>query len=237
MKLENIDAILFDSEKVLNGPKTGHWFISPNFFSFANKLTFENISIENRNKAFSMAGNYINSIAFINTKEEEYEHFKKYYEIFSKELPELQLDIENINELAKDLVFNTEKYKFFDDAVKVIPFLHKKYKLAVVSDTWPSLKDVFINTGLYSYFSSELQIDNYGTKIVDISNKDVVNYIYITFGITPMIGAHNPVGYDEAVYKVNSRGDITLEQFNHLKSFDIPERYHNYITNPLPKSN
>ncbi|BCN29061.1 hypothetical protein bsdtb5_03560 [Anaeromicropila herbilytica] len=36
----------------------------------------------------------------------------------------------------------------------MIPLLHNKYKLAVVSDAWPSLTDVFINAGLYSYFSS-----------------------------------------------------------------------------------
>lgn len=81
-----------------------------------------------------MAGNYINLIVVIKTKEDEYEHFKKYYEIFSNELPELQLEKENICELARDLVFNAEKYKFYDDAIKAIPFLNKQYKLAVVSD-------------------------------------------------------------------------------------------------------
>lgn len=154
MKLGNIEAILFDSGRVLNSPQSGHWFITPNFFSYVNKTAFDNIDSEKRNIAFFKAGNYINSIAVIKTKEEEYEHFKKYYEIFSIGLPELKLDIDNICELAKDLVYNTEKYKFYDDAIKTIPYLSKNYKLAVVSDAWPSLKDVFINAGLYSYFSS-----------------------------------------------------------------------------------
>ncbi len=154
MNLDNIEAILFDSGKVLNYPKTGHWFKSPMFFSYIQKNTFENISNKKRTIAFTKASNYINSINFIQTKEEEYEHFKKFYEIFSNELPELNLDNDNISKLANDLVYNNEKYTFYDDAIDLIPSLNKKYKLAIVSDAWPSLKDIFINAGLYSYFSS-----------------------------------------------------------------------------------
>lgn len=36
----------------------------------------------------------------------------------------------------------------------VIPKLSKSYKLAVVSDAWPSLENVFRNAGLRDYFSS-----------------------------------------------------------------------------------
>lgn len=154
MKLHNIEAVIFDSGKVLNAPQSRHWFISPNFFCHVNRSIFDSISMDKRNKAFSKAGDYINSIAVINSKDEEYEHFKKYYVIFSNELPELRLQNESINELARDLVYNTEKYKFFNDAIHRIPILHDKYKLAIVSDAWPSLRDVFIEAGFYSYFSS-----------------------------------------------------------------------------------
>lgn len=154
MRLHNIEAILFDSGKVLNAPKTGHWFISTNFFNHVNKTIFDKISMEKRNRAFSIASDYINSITMIKTREEEYEHFRKYYDIFSKTLPELQIQDEAVDGLAKDLVYNTEKYKFFEDAIHVIPILYDKYKLAVVSDAWPSLKEVFVYANFYSYFSS-----------------------------------------------------------------------------------
>jgi putative hydrolase of the HAD superfamily len=154
MKLNNIEAILFDSGRVLNVPRSGHWFIPPKFYSYVDASIFDSISTAKRNLAFSKASAYINSISEIKTTEEEYEYFKNYYEILSNELKELKLSKQNINDLAKDLVYNSEKYKFFDDALKIIPLLHIKYKLAVVSDAWPSLKDVFINAGLYSYFSS-----------------------------------------------------------------------------------
>lgn len=154
MKLKNIDALLFDSGRVLSHPLMGHWFISPEFYKYINENTFRNIDIKKRNLAFAKAGSYINSNPVIKTKEEELEHFKKYYDIFSSELPELNLDYVKICLLAEDLVFNTKKYRFFDDAVTTLPILAKKYKLAVVSDAWPSLKDVFIDAGLISFFSS-----------------------------------------------------------------------------------
>jgi putative hydrolase of the HAD superfamily len=154
MKLDNIEAILFDSGRVLNVPKSGHWFISPGFYSQINRRAFEKIGKNRINIAFSKAGNYINSISVITSKEEEYTHFLKYYTIFSEELPELGLTESKIAELAKDLVYNTEKYLFFEDALTIIPELSKKYKLAVVSDAWPSLKDVFMKADLYKYFSS-----------------------------------------------------------------------------------
>lgn len=40
------------------------------------------------------------------------------------------------------------------DALKIIPKLKAKYKLAIVSDEWPSLRDVYENKDLYNYFDS-----------------------------------------------------------------------------------
>lgn len=87
-------------------------------------------------------------------KHNEYFHFKKFYKIFSDNLKELELDEKKINSLAEDLVYNSDKYTFFDDALKVIPKLSSKYKLGIVSDAWPSLKDVYKKKGLDIYFDS-----------------------------------------------------------------------------------
>jgi len=149
-----IRGILFDSGHVLNQSSTGHWFISPRFFEYIEEEKYNAINKVKINTAFKKAGQYINSQSLIKTKEDEYIHFNKYYEIFSSSLPELELKDEQINGLAKDLVYNMNKYIFFDDALKIIPELKSKYKLAIVSDAWPSLKDVYENKGLYNYFDS-----------------------------------------------------------------------------------
>jgi hypothetical protein len=87
------------------------------------------------------------------------------------------------------------------------------------------------------YFSTHLAYYDYETKILDIKRGSESNrrYIYITFGSTPMIGAHNPVGYDELSYKVDVQGKITLENFIHLKSFEIPEWLRDTMIKPYPE--
>lgn len=85
------------------------------------------------------------------------------------------------------------------------------------------------------YFSSPLAYYNYEMKIIDIKkNYPEAGIIYITIGSTPMIGAHNPVGYDELIYKVDVFANITLEKFTHLKSFDIPEWLRTNIIESYP---
>lgn len=149
-----IKAILFDSGRVLNAPRTGHWFITPNFFTYVDKKKFNSINSCQKKLAFNKAGEYIHKQNFILNEDEEYKHFIEYYRIFSKYLPELQLQNKDVQAIAKDCVYNYDKYSFFDDAVDLIPELSKSYKLAVVSDAWPSLENVFKRANLRDYFSS-----------------------------------------------------------------------------------
>lgn len=151
---KKIKAILIDSGRVLNGPVTGSWFITPNFFNYVDRKKFNSVSFLKRKEALSKAGEYISKQNLIVSEEEEYTHFFQYYNIFSKCLPQLDLREDNVKSIARDLVYNYDKYAFFKDAEELIPKLSKKYKLAVVSDAWPSLENVFINANLRDYFSS-----------------------------------------------------------------------------------
>lgn len=90
------------------------------------------------------------------------------------------------------------------------------------------------NTFYNNYFSTELEYFNYEFKIKDINKQSAPPYIYITFGITPMIGAHNPVGYDEITYKVDVFGNKMLENFTHIKTYEIPPWLQEGIIKPLP---
>lgn len=149
----NIKGILIDSGRVLNGPITGHWFITPNFFTKVDKKTYKHLAKKTR-RAFSLAGEYVSKQNLIKTEDEEYFHFKKFYEIFFENVPELNIASKDIEFIAKDLVYNYDKYKFYDDVYKSIPVLKNSYKLAVVSDAWPSLEKVFIKADFRDYFES-----------------------------------------------------------------------------------
>lgn len=151
---DSIKAILFDSGRVLNKPVTGHWFITPNFFKFVDKKKFHSIPKAKLNNVFKEAGSYISSLNYIRTEEEEFKGFFEYYKIFSEKLPELGLNDEKIECITKDLVFNYDKYEFFKDVSKTLEDLRKKYRLAIVSDAWPSLENVYKKAELRNYFSS-----------------------------------------------------------------------------------
>lgn len=165
--MSKIKAILFDSGRVLNGPVTGHWFITPNFWDYVDKAVFNGIESNKIQLAFRKADEYINTQKLITTKEFELECFVKFYEIFSNNLPELNLTKDNINLIANDLVYNPEKYVFYDDALKVIPELSRKYKLGIVSDAWPSLLDVYDENNFIQYFGSIIISSIIGTSKPD----------------------------------------------------------------------
>jgi len=86
-----------------------------------------------------------------------------------------------------------------------------------------------------NYFNTTLEYYDYETKILDIKNGNIPNRTkLITFGSTPMIGAHNPVGYDKITYSVDVLGNVTLDKFSHLKSFDVPEWLRDSLIKPYP---
>lgn len=151
--LQNIDTILFDSGGVLNKPTKGDWFISRSFFKHVNKYRYGSIPKRRINKAFVKANVYINSVKFIKTIDDERKEFYKFFEIFSIELPELRLTKEQVNSLADSLVFDPQKYEFYNDVFEVIPRLKERYNLAVVEDAWPSLIYVFEQAKIKSFFN------------------------------------------------------------------------------------
>jgi len=149
-----IKGLLLDSGRVVNYSSSGHWFITPNFFNYIDKLSFDKLSKKQVKDAFLMGLKYIDKQRVILDKEVEYKHFVKCYRIFLDELPMLKTDNLQAEHLAKDLVYNPKKYVFYDDAKPLLEVIKNDYKLAVVSDAWPSLRDVFIEADCYKYFDS-----------------------------------------------------------------------------------
>ena len=88
-------------------------------------------------------------------------------------------------------------------------------------------------TGFYSeYYSGEIAVYNYEVTIVDIGKKEL-GFISVKFGVTPQVGAHNPLGYDELAYRVNSSGNKELVSYEHLKTYEVPEKFQKYIIKPF----
>jgi putative hydrolase of the HAD superfamily len=154
IETNKIKAILFDSGRVLNYPRTGHWFMPPNFFKHIDRNKFSSLDLELVNTAFQKASKYLDSYPFILTEEDELEKFIEFYNIFAEELKELGFGKSEALELAKDTVLNDDKFVFYEDVFEYIPLLARHFKLGVISDTWPSLERVFRNVGLRHYFGA-----------------------------------------------------------------------------------
>ena len=80
-------------------------------------------------------------------------------------------------------------------------------------------------TNFYSeYYSGEIAVYDYEIEIVDIGKKEP-GFISVKFGVTPQVGAHNPLGYDELEYRVDSRGNKDLICYNHVRNYELPEKF------------
>ncbi|NMM53938.1 HAD family hydrolase [Paenibacillus aquistagni] len=149
-----IKAILFDSGRVLNQPRTGHWFMPPKFFSYVDKNSFEQLETSSLQRAFQYSLTRLHEQKYVRTEEEEYALFVQFYSDVAEQMPALQLSQQSIEGLAQDVVYNYDKFLFPDDVFEVVPRLSAAYSLGVVSDTWPSLERVFHQVGLREYFST-----------------------------------------------------------------------------------
>ena len=162
MEMNGIKAILFDSGRTLNIPSTGHWFITPNFKYIVTNLKF--IYTEKQlDNAMTKACEHINKILLVESEEHEFSMFKEFYEIVLREIKYPSINNDIIELLARDNVYNDEKFLFFDDVEPSLMKLKGKYLLGVVSDTWPSLERVFINKNLKQYFSTSIMSSVYGS--------------------------------------------------------------------------
>ena len=151
---KKIKAILFDSGRVLNYPKTGHWHIPPRTFEYINKGEFDNIPEEQIIKAFHLGLKYLNDNHNIQTESEELKAFIQFYTIIFSELDQLTINNETILNISKDTVYNNDKFVFYDDLYEYLPIFRESYALGIVSDTWPSLERVYREVGLMHYFSA-----------------------------------------------------------------------------------
>ncbi|PJI07888.1 MULTISPECIES: HAD-IA family hydrolase [Clostridium] len=209
-----IRTILFDSGRVLNRPVSGSWFIPPNFFKYVDRKRFYAVPVLKRKWAFKKAGDYINKQNLILNEKDEYICFVKYYSIFSTNIPELKMGNKEIGAAAQDLVYYYNKYSFYDDAVNLIPKLSEKYKLAVVSDAWPSLESVFKTAGFRKYFSSFVISSVHG---VTKPNKIMYNTALHELGVLP----GEAVFIDDNVKNCAGAKELGLQSIVLCRSFSM----------------
>lgn len=148
-------ALLFNTERVLHEPAAGcRWFMPPAFYRYVEKNRFAALSMDRLLPALREANRYLEEQTVIRNEIEEYRHLVLFYSIFAQKLPELMLGRPEIEGLARDAVFNNARIRFYHDVFPCLPRFARRFKLAVVSDSSPSLERVYREAGVRKPFTS-----------------------------------------------------------------------------------
>ena len=139
--------LFFDVGQTLAHPKTGNWFITPNFYNILGDIDLD-IILSSEAKCMHLLDERT-----INTEDEEFDMFCKYYESLLHEMNYPDITTEKIRALAYDNVFNDEKIELFPDVEKLLKTLSKDYDLYIISNAWPSTYRLLKHLGIYELFT------------------------------------------------------------------------------------
>ena len=154
----NIKNIIFDIGGVLADPKSGHWFITTNFWNIVDKNLVDQEKLKNSLKKH----------LYLQTQEpktelEEHNMSSNYYYEVLKDIEYPNLTMEIANKIADDCVYNDDRFIFYEDDKDVLEKLSKNYNLYIISNGWPSSFRVLKNKGLEKYFKGIIVSSMYTT--------------------------------------------------------------------------
>lgn len=158
-----IQGIFFDAGWTLFYNTTEHWLMPHKSAEYIDPHVFAAIPKDRKDMAFAKAMKYLDDHHLIVTEEEELEQFQVFYSMLSADLPELNLTVGMIEDLARAKVYDMENYCFYDDTVSTLKALRSRYKLGIISDTWPSIQRILEYGGIYSFFEAKTFSSYLGT--------------------------------------------------------------------------
>ncbi|MBE6160174.1 MAG: hypothetical protein E7157_03915 [Lactobacillales bacterium] len=160
--------VILDFGKVIAGPTTGDWFMTP---CFLENVDINLIDKELFKEALNKYGHFKDGL--ITTLEEEYECF---YNLYSNALKEINYP-KYCDEIAKNIAHNftykNDKYTFYNGIEKELEELNKKYTLILLTDNWPCVNRILDEKNLTKYFSKIYVSSIYGKQ-----KKDYVLFDY-----------------------------------------------------------
>lgn len=138
--------LFFDVGRTLIKPKSGNWFITPNFYNIVGDMDKELLE-----KAIKRNLHLLDERDIL-TEDEEYDMFCKFYLNVLQNVRYREITEKVINALAYDCVYNDDKFIFYPDVKKELTKLSKEYDLYIISNAWPSTHRILKNYGIYDLF-------------------------------------------------------------------------------------
>jgi len=158
-----IKGVFLDLGWTLFRPVNSDWFINQKVLEFASLDAIKSLPQDKRSAAFDKAIKYLDDHHLLTTESEEIEQFAEFYTIIATELPELGISIEQAKKIAKFKVYDTSNYIFFEKSKETVLKLKEKYRLGIISDTWPSADRILKSGGIEDLFDYKTYSCHLGT--------------------------------------------------------------------------
>lgn len=149
-KLKDIKGIFLDLGGTLIYPPSGDWRFSKLAYQYFPKEKLETPAAAAilREAQIELEKDHL-----IGGMEQEYEKFYRYYKTLAEALPELGLAKADLEKVTEDKVYNKpDNYRLFDGVSATLEALRGKYKLGILSDTWPSIVPALEYMDILKYF-------------------------------------------------------------------------------------
>ena len=154
-KTTKIRGIFFDLGWTLMAPVNGDWMITKRFKQLCDAEQTTDFSTDRIQKAKNTAAEYLNRNHKMKSVREEEQQFADFYELLGKNLPELRMTHEKALDIAHDRVHNMANYRILQGTIPVLERLKSEgFRLGVISDTWPSVRNQLDFFQLSKYFDS-----------------------------------------------------------------------------------
>lgn len=154
----NYKYIILDFGKVLAGPTTGEWYITP---KFKEVIDMSLINLDELKEVFKNNYNIISRRMI--TEKEEYNEFFEFYSSVLKEIGYPKYNDKLAHQIAYNFAYESDKYTFYKNIEKEIKALSKKYKLIMLTDNWPCIERILDEKKLSKYFDKIYVSSHYGT--------------------------------------------------------------------------
>ena len=158
-----IKGVFLDLGWTIFRPANSDWFVHQNMLKFTSLEAIYALPEDKRTAAFNKALKYLDDHHLLTTEDEEVALFTEFYKIIVVELPELGITAEQANEIGKFKVYDTSNYIFFEKSKETILKLKEKYKLGIISDTWPSADRILKSGGVEDLFDYKTYSCHLGT--------------------------------------------------------------------------
>lgn len=143
-----ITTVAFDYGRVLAYPVTGNWFITRKTPEILGVDVFKSV-MSNEEAAYSAMKKAYKAFEkhLLYTESEEIDQFTQFFSLFLSYMG-IEISFQVCKELATDIVCNDDKVSFYDDVYEGLRTIKKKYKIVIISDTYPSLRRILNNKGI-----------------------------------------------------------------------------------------